>query len=91
MYQKHKISGQSNLTTGRITAAHGRSNGIEGTLAPSSEHDWTCASYGPPTGILPIITCKSGIIRKVFWYFVARWEWDTVITDEQGTHGGAEW
>jgi len=32
-------SGQSNLTTGLIAAAHGRFNGSEGTLAPPGEYD----------------------------------------------------
>jgi len=31
-------SGRSNFTTGRIAAAHGRFNGIEGTLLPSGEY-----------------------------------------------------
>jgi len=43
-----ETSGQSNLTTGRIAAAHGRFNGIEGTLVPPGKCDWTCTSSGPP-------------------------------------------
>ena len=43
-----QTSGQSNLTTGDITATHGQFKGSQGTLAPPGEYDWTCASFDPP-------------------------------------------